>query len=206
MSRGDWFRHNDWNLEIEEDFNAHLRRARDKVQPLKIQAAILAETRPAVAVRLLDRYFESGDTLFIAQAHSTLAKARVNLGYVAGAAASFEAALQRETEFPNLKTNSFVEYPLLVAQHRLADRYHAALRVLESRKSDLAFPVQEFMWHAACAIISSEQGSVTTAATEARAALAAAAKDSSDFRYHRSLGLVGDSFPALRERLRGLSA
>jgi hypothetical protein len=202
MSRDDWFRHEDWSPQIEMDFDAQLKRARDKVQPLKIQAGILAERRPDVALRLLDRYFESGDTLFIAQAYATVADARLALGDFAAAADALEAALRRESEFPNLKTNSFVQYPLLVAEHRLVERYGVALRVLESRKTDLLFPIQQFKWHAAYAVIAFEQGDMTTAGAHAGLALAAAGETSSGFARHKSLGLVGDSFSDLRARLR----
>ena len=207
MSPGDdWFRHTDWSKESEADFEAHLRRARDKVQPLKIQAAVLAEACPAVAVRLLERYFESRDTFFLADAYSTQARARVALGDISGAADSYTAALSREAQFPNLKTGSFVEYPLLVAEHALTARYDDALRVLAERKADLAFPVQHFMWHAARALILSTQGGQPQAAADARLALAAASQSSSGLRYHQSLGLVGSSYRDLRERLRELSA
>jgi hypothetical protein len=206
MSRDDWFRHAEWDAKIQADFDAHLRRARDKVQPLKIQAALLAEAHPDVALRLLDRYFESGDTLYLADAYCTQARARVAIGDIWNAAESYGAALTREAEFPNLKTNSFVEYPLLVAERRLKERYDDALRVLAARESDVAFPIQRFMWHAARALILSAQGESTQARSEAQMALAAADQSSSGFRYHRSLGLVGNSYRELREQLRDLSA
>ena len=206
MSRDDWFRHAEWDAEIEAEFDARLRRARDKVQPLKIQALMLADTYPEVALRLLERYFETGDTLFLADAYQIQAKARVAIGDIGEAAESYTAALNREAEFPNLKTNSFVEYPLLVAQHRLKERYGDALQMLAAREADLAFPIQRFMWHAARALILSAQGEPPQAQSEARMALAAADQSSSGFRYHQSLGLVGTSYQELRERLRDLSA
>ena len=206
MSRGDWFRRTDWNPGIEADFERHLRRARDKVQPLKIQAAVLVETRPDVAVLLLERYFESDDALFLADAFRTQAKARLALGDIAGAVDSYSKALSREAEFPHLKTNSFVEYPLLIAEHGLTDHYADALRVLAVRRVDVAFPVQRFMWHAARALILSAQREPTQAAGEARIALAAADESSSGFRDHESLGRVGKQYRELRDRLRGLVA
>jgi|SRR5262245_11921624 len=206
MSRGDWFRHAEWDIEIQAEFDAHLRRARDKVQPLKIQAALLAERHPKVALQLLERYFESGDTLFLADAFCTQAEARAVTGDVWGAAESYAAALTREAEFPNVKTSSFVEYPLLVAQHRLKERYGDALRVLAARESDVIFPIQRFMWHAAHALILAAQGERTQARSEANMALAAADESSSGFRYHRSLGLLGNSYHELREQLRDLTA
>ena len=205
MSRSDWYRHAEWDAEIAADFDRRLRRARDKVQPLKIQAALLAETYPDVALGLLDRYFESGDTLFLAEAHATRARARVALGDISDAVQSYAAALTREAEFPNLKTNSFVEYPLLVAEHGLTDRYGDALRVLAEREADLAFPVQHFKWHAARALILSAQGEPTHAKSEAERALAAAELSASGFFRHKSLGLVDNTYHELRERLRDLS-
>ena len=202
MSRGDWFRHTDWNPEVEADFERHFRRARDKVQPLKIQAVVLADTHPEVALRLLKRYFESGDTLFLADAFCTQARACLALGDIAGAVDSYRAAVSREAAFPQMKTNSFVEYPLLVAERGLADHYADALRVLAVRREDVAFPVQRFMWHAARALILFAQGESIQAEREARMALATADESSSGFRYHQSLGLVGNWYRELRERLR----
>jgi hypothetical protein len=193
-------------MEIQADFDARLRRARDKVQPLKIQAALLVERHPEVALRLLERYFESGDTLFLADAFSTQAKAHVALGDISHALESYVTALTREAEFANLKTNSFVEYPLLIAENGLTERYDDALRVLAERQADLTFPLQHFMWHAARALIFSAQGGSARARSEALLALVAADQSTSGFRYHQSLGIVGDSLRPLRQRLREIAA
>ena len=112
------------------------------------------------------------------------------LGDVAGAVSSYRSALAREEEFPNTRTNSFVEYPLLVAEQGLAEHFADALRVFAVRRADVAFPVQRFMWHAARALILSAQREPMQAQEEARIALASADASSSDFRYHQSLGLV----------------
>lgn len=209
MSKRDWFRNETWDAGIEAAFEARLNRARDKVQPLKLQALHLARSRPEVALRLLDRYFRSGDTLHLAAAFAIQAEARIAIGDVASAANSYELALAREAEWPQLKTiktNSFLDYPLLVAEHRLTDRYDNALRVLEVRRSDCAFPVQHFIWHAARALIRCAQGATADAAAEARSAIAAADETSSGFRYHQSLGLVGAEHDQLKEQLRRLFA
>jgi hypothetical protein len=205
MAPGEWFRHGKWDAAIQADFEAHLQRARDKVQPLKIQAAVLADSNPEVALRLLDRYFDTGDTFFNADALGIQARARVRLGDLVGAMQSYEAGLAREAEFPQLRTNSFVEYPLLVAEHALSDRYDDALRVLSERRTDVSFPVQRFMWHAARALILAATGQRNDAGADARAALSAAEASASGFASNMSLGLVGDSFCKLLERLRSLS-
>jgi len=102
MARDDWFRHTEWNAEIEAAFFDKLRRARDKPQCLRIQASTIATRRPDVALRLLDQYFELGDHFDHAQAHVARASAYLALGDTDQAIAAYEAALAREHEYPKL--------------------------------------------------------------------------------------------------------
>ena len=67
MSAEDWFRNRDWNDKIEAAFYEKLRRARRKEQYLRIQACILADSCPKVALKLLDEYFELKDDFDHAQ-------------------------------------------------------------------------------------------------------------------------------------------
>ena len=212
MGRGDWHRRTEWSDEIEADFDAHLRRARDKVQPLKVQAAVLAETHPDVALRLIDRYFESGDHIYVSEAHQVRAEAYVALGDVPRAIEAYRACLAREAEFSGTITTSSLTFPLLIAERRLEAHYDEALYVLEAAKAlyggaiHLAFPIQRFEWHAARALILDDLGRRDEARAEARAALAEAGRESSGFSRHKSFGLVGDSHGALQERLTKLSS
>jgi len=202
MSPDDWHRNTAWDADIEAKFEAKLKRARDKAQPLRIQALHLAQSHPEIALKLLDRYFALGENFVdCASAHKTRAEAYLALGRLDDAISSFEAALRREAQFPNYKTLVSVEYPYLVATRKLTKHYRRALEVLDANFRDVAFPVNRFRWHAARAIILGELGSSNEARESARSALTAAAEPKSEFRYHQKLGLVSDEHSDMIRRL-----
>ena len=201
MARDDWFRHREWNPETEAAFFGKLRRARDKKQYLRIQASTIAPHRPEVALRLLDQYFELGDHFDHAQAHVDRASAYLALGDADGAIAAYEAALAREHDYPKLLTQACLDLPFLVASRGIKSRYEQASQLLEQHRSRLMFPVDDFRWHAAHALIASAQGQTFAAREHARLALDAAAKDHSGFRYHPSVALVGTHYEHIREQL-----
>jgi tetratricopeptide (TPR) repeat protein len=206
MGRDDWFRNKKWDAATEAHFNEKLRRARDKAQPLRIQAGHLKDTGPQVTLALLDRYFALGDHFDVAQAFLDQAEAYLTLGAQEEALRSLENALQREREFPNVKTQAWSRYTLLVAQRRLDHLYDSALRVLgENPLSSLSFPVDGFLWNAAFALMADAQGQRKHAAETAAKALEFAALTHSGFRYHRDVGLVGARYDELKHELLRLS-
>lgn len=159
MSRDDWFRNKKWDAATESHFNEKLRRARGKAQPLRIQAGYLVNADPKAALSLLDRYFALGDPFDLAQAFLDQAEAHLALGAQEEALRSLESALQRERELPNVKTQAWSRYALLIAESRLDHLYDKALQVLEEhRLLSYPFPVDVFRWHAAFALIAYAQG------------------------------------------------
>ena len=192
MTDDRWFRNKSWDPDIAAAFEEKLRRARRKGQYLRIQASYLAQAHPQVALELLDRYFALGDDFDQAQAHVDRAQAYLAIGQVEDAFASYEAALRREEEFPNLRTGAYLELPYQIALQGAAHRYDQAIALLSQAGERLLFPVDHFVFHATKAIIFSAQGNLGDARTEASPALEAASRDHSGFRYHPGVGLVSD--------------
>ena len=205
MGRDEWFRNKTWDATTEAHFFEKLRRARDKAQPLRIQASYLVNTNPRAALALLDKYFALGDHFDKAQAFLDQAEAHLTLGAQEEALQSLKNALQREREFPNLKTQAWSHYALLVAERRLDHLYDSALQVLrENPLQSRSFPVDGFRWNAAFALIADAQGLGDHAAEGAAKALQFAELTHSGFRYHPDVGLVGSEYDSLKKELRRL--
>jgi tetratricopeptide (TPR) repeat protein len=203
MADDSWFRNTDWNEEIALAFEQKLKRARRKSQYLRIQACTLASARPRVALELLDRYFALGDDFDHAQAHVDRATALLALGQLDSAIQAYQAALERERVFPNLRTGAYLDLPYLIAINGVADHFGQALGILSDAESQLMFPVDRFKFHAARALIRMHSD-LPAARSAAKLALEAAASDRSGFRYHPWVGLISEKHAQALLKLRGL--
>jgi len=67
------------------------------------------------------------------------------------------------------------------------------------------FPVDYFIWNATCAILLQNEGNISEARQYAKVALEAAAQEKSGFRYHPTVGLVGDKYEQTKKSLVGLT-
>ena|SRR5437870_3782655 len=204
MTSEEWFRNKNWNSRVERTFFDKLRRARRKEQYLRIQASTLAAAHPEVALRLLEQYFTLDDKFDHAQAYVDRATAYLAMGNVEGAIQAYEDALAREQEFPNLQTQANLDLPFLVATRGIDHLYERALQILANSQSRLAFPVDHFRWHATRALILNSRGEQMDAKLSACEALAWAGKETSGFRYHPTVGLVGGEYKATESKLEEL--
>lgn len=201
QTEADWFRNTTWNEAIEQDFNEKLQRAKRREQYLRIQACTLVRSHPEVALKLLEQYFLLKDKFDHAQAHVDRASALLALGRVNEALKSYTAALARESEFPTVLTQAYLDLPYLIATRSIREQYEYALQILEKHKARLTFPVDHFRWHAACALISADGHDAVGAKAHAQYALDAADLEHSGFRYHPSIGLVTEQYDILIQRL-----
>jgi tetratricopeptide (TPR) repeat protein len=201
-----WYRNTTWDHSIEQAFEAKLRQARDKEQYLRIQACTLVRSHPDVALELLNRYFALPNDFDHAQAHVDRATALVSLGRIEEAMASYEAALAREALFPKLQTQAYLELPYLIATRKIRNRFARALELLQTHQGRLIFPVDQFRWYAARALIAADTREGEVAEAHAVRALETAAEEHSGFRYHPSVGLVTEQYDEVIEQLKGCRA
>jgi tetratricopeptide (TPR) repeat protein len=203
VSRDDWFRNTTWNASVATLFEAKLERARDKSQPLRIQACLLADTHPLVALELLERYFNEPKRFGEAQAYVDRATALLALGRHEEAVAALGDALKEEKKMPYLLTQAYVELPYVISVHALVGHYEQAAKVLNSHRKRPVFPVEFFMWHASKALLAGASGDRKAAELHAKEALEFASKEKSVFKRHPKLGLVSkrhnDALLRLRE-------
>jgi tetratricopeptide (TPR) repeat protein len=212
MARDDWFRRTTWSEEDERTFFARLARSRSsfhKSQYLRIQAGSLAATgrEPLVrvALDLLQRLFaDLPEPSELESAHLQAAQCHEQLGNLLPAVEHFRLARQAQSRYPNSDAGTALEFPWFVVEHRLSSLYDEALDSL--RAAHLAFPVQSFKAAAIRAFVAEARNHHQAASQHALEALEAAGRKQSQFRYHRSLGLVGEEYESVIARLRKLAA
>jgi tetratricopeptide (TPR) repeat protein len=212
MSKTEWFRRTTWSDADREDFNARLKRSRgagNKAQYLRIQAGHLAEAgHHAVAIELLDRLFaEFPQQIELAQAHAQKAASLEQLGQLQAAIQEYRAALEVQRDFPNVRTNAWLDFGWLVVERQLTDHFDEVSQVLQEFREDggLKFPAIEYRYAAIQALLADARDEKARASEFAKQALAAAAKDHSGLRYHPTVGLVGSEQSAFANRLRRLA-
>jgi len=114
---------------------------------------------------------------------------------------SLQDALQREREFPNLRTQAWSRYALLMAEKRLEHLYNSALQVLrENPLQSHWFPVDSFRWNAALSLKADAQGLRDYAAESATKAPKFANLSYPGFRHHPGGGLVSN-YDSLKKEL-----
>jgi len=190
----DWYRNENWNETIKIDFMSRLSRARSqRDQYLVIQASTISDSFPDAALELINIYFASRKSEFdTVRALNVKAKSYLALNKFEESIKEMKVILEIERHKPNIKTNIFVEYPYFVATHNISSDYENAFSILSERESDLAFPIQIFMWHAAKSIIHSFYNQIIEARYHAGIALESAKIKKSGFSFHQNLGLVSE--------------
>ena len=207
MTAEKWFCNEEWNPTIEQHFFRKLSRAKDKAQYLKIQAGCLSRRYPQVALELLNKFFAlDSNSIFSAEAFLHEAQAHLALGAKQKAIESFQKALQREREFPNVVTNAWSEYGLLVATENMLELFDDVLKVLQEHKAVLLLPIEQFLWYGIQALIAEASGEHRAAKEYAAKALHFSVLTHSGLRNHPKLGLVGAQYPSLKATLRWLAA
>ena len=211
MPGSHWFRREQWTPELAAEFAHRLSRApRRRGQYLAIQALPLPATQnPELAlpaIELARRHLQiDPDGIRAAQMHATIARAFATTGDLDAATEAYRQAIERERSRPNVRGYHYLDYAWFAATRGLSDLYDEVLEAMRRNgvDRDLVFPVNQFRYFGALAMISAHLGDAEHARQMARNALAASAAAVGPF--GRALGLVLDSSSVERERLSALA-
>ena len=190
----DWYRLREWNKKNEDAFFARLKRSRGqfhKAQYLRIQAGYIESKYPEAALKLLDLVIEEYPEPFeLAQTYLQKAHCLVALSRPDEAIEYFRKVLKQEEEYRNGLTVGYLDYPVFVVTTERKELYNEVKEILLSHTKRLLFASDYYRYHAALAIIAWDRGSTSEAKEHANAAIEAASKEHSGFRYHPKAGLV----------------
>lgn len=209
----DWFRKTTWTEADREDFEAHLKRSRgiyNKAQYLRIQASHLQNAVPPLyreALTLLERVLtEWREDSQVASALLQKAECLLETEGFDAAIPAFREGLAFEVQHANNRTNAWVVFPWQIVKHRRSDLFDEASRCLAIAPTGMMFPVDQFRVSVVLAMVKMKQGDIAFAKSCAADAQKAAHADSSGFKYHQKLGLVGAMEPWVKTELERILA
>lgn len=210
MGRDDWYRRTSWTEADRSEFHQRLKRSRGsyhKAQYVRIQASYLADAGHIdPAIELLDQLFaEFPHESQLAQAHLQKARCFLQQSRIDEAIDEFRATLEAEKQYPNCRTQVWLEFPWFVVTRAMSDLYAEALEFLKWGDYRALFPVDEYRLATIQAFMGEENGQSDLARDFAKTALTAAAKERSGFRYHAKLGLVPEQDAKIKRRLETLA-
>jgi hypothetical protein len=213
MTTQDWFRRTTWSPADADDFGTRLSRARgQRSEYLRIQAITLAGTgNPAVsdpAVQLANQYLrEKPKGINRAQVYTTIARALELKGDCSGVLDAYRSAIEEETLRPNVRCLAYVDFAWFVSTRDVREAYDEVMAVMETslQEEDLVFPMTQYKYFGALALISSALGDTEHASRMARNALGAASKKEGPFPRHRAVGVVAVIDHAIARKIERLA-
>jgi tetratricopeptide (TPR) repeat protein len=201
MARDDWCRRTTWTAQDQKEFfdrNARSRGDHSKAQYLRIQACTLLDTgQPDLiesALQLLEQscsdYPNAMDRALALQAAGECCEA---LGRTEQAIVHYLRALDREREFPGIRSNAAFLLAKIVVEHDRRDLYTKALAAAESYGAPV-FPWHAYFLNGLRAAVAQEKGDLSTARAHAKLALEASAIRDTGLSHGRGhLGTVRDT-------------
>jgi hypothetical protein len=211
-TRDDWYRKETWSAADAAEFERRLSRSRgQRTQYLKLQAWHLAQTKkPSLAdaaILLANRYLaEEPNGFFEVEAHLITAEAKTTLQDFPGALQAYRCAVKAETRKRGRRCCAYLAYAWFAASNGLSEEFDDVLKSMESmEQADLVFPMSQYKYFGALALISAEMQDCENARHMARNALEAAIK-SAPFRRHRAVGIVSGIDSVIQKRISQLAA
>jgi tetratricopeptide (TPR) repeat protein len=162
----------------------------------------------AVVVTLADRAIsEFPDRMLLAAAYLVKANALVDLGRHDEAVQAYRSAVEAQRAWPGVKHLTHLAFGELAVGLRRSDLYGEIEALFpEFGDSDHMFPANEFRHHYLLAVFAAARGAPEKARHHARVALDATRRATTQFRYHRKLGLFQGAPGDVLEELGRLAA
>lgn len=205
MPTTDWYRRTTWTEVDQNEFATKLKRARDKPQYLRIQALHLSEAGLySAAISLLHQIVkEFPDASQITQVYLQLAHAYAKTDKPDLALQQFKLTLESQRKHPSWQTSVWLDYPTYVIENKMFTEYGNARSILSEfySSSSLSFPIERYRYFACLALLDENDGKLDSARQNASHAMAACDEKHSGFRYHPTVGLVGQKCDSLSSRL-----
>lgn len=164
----DWYRKKTWTKTDEEEYFAKLGRARKdgRAQYLRIQAFELIETKEkdlltiaeTLLTKILTEYpennFEKSST------YNHLGEIYKIRGDYENALIYFKKSLDFEKEYPNVITNSYLDFAETVVRAEKTELYNKVEKLLTEKinEDNLKFPIQNYIMYSVMSIISEHKG------------------------------------------------
>jgi hypothetical protein len=200
--RTDWVSSPDWSPEIEAEFEAKLRRARNKGEYLRVKGVTLIQQedqqrREAGRILLRRLVAEYPDTLTIAWAYESLGDADALDGLDGDAENRYREAIDAYRRTPGVQGNAEIKLAGLIARTKQRSKYNEAETILD--RSRPVWKIEHFWVHLARARIAADLGDAAVAGTQARLALTAEADPKPQAPRHPALGHVRTDAETLTE-------
>jgi len=194
----DWYRRKSWSKTDEEEFFAKLSRARKdgRAQYLKIQAIELVDTKKPkllqVAKELLSKVLNEypDDNFNKGAVYHTFGNIFQLENNIEKALEYFKNAVDFEKTYPNVITQSYLDYAEIVVKNQYKDLYPVAEEMLENKISGLLFPNEKYIAFSLLAIINFYNSKAEIGKKYAEMANENANAETSGLRYHKYLGIV----------------
>ena len=189
MTTRDWFRKTTWSETDAKDFAERLSRSRgQRSEYLRIQAATLVDAGELqladAAVRLANQYLqENPDGIHRSWVCATVARACELKGDLVGAAKAYRCAIEEEELRPNVRYCAYIDFAWFASTRGLSELFDDVLAAMRTsfQEADLTFPMAQYKYFGALALISHAQGDVENASRMARNATQASQKKASPF-------------------------
>jgi hypothetical protein len=213
MTQSDWYRQTEWTSSVEKEFECRLARSRgQRSEYLRIQALTLAEQNvselASVAINLAKRQLElSPEGISAAQMWATIAKASTQLDRHNDTVEAYRHSVRLEARRPNVRGYHYIDFAWYAATNSAVEIYPEVLAAIEEimQEQDLVFPLIQYRFFGALALMAADSGDTSKAQRMALNAISAANKERGPFWRRPFLGLIKGNVDVLRSRLERLA-